>query len=421
MRIGRVLAPLVSGVTYRRGVHLLLGGVILIPYLVLAVGFWQLYLDPNVPVVPITVLAAVTLVIATLPPFLPALRSLEIVAARSLLDVPLPDPEATPSWPTRARAASWYVLHLVSGGVVGFALTYGVPVGVLMVTDRLGGDVNLSVYVEPLPLRDLPTAFVVPLAVAMMVGTVYVIAGLGSIMAAIAPALLGPSQEERIAALEAQAERLAERNRLARELHDSVGHALTVTTVQAAAARRMLDTDPEFVRRALLAVEETGRAAMEDLDHVLGVLRADAEGRRPPAPPAPQRTLAALPELLGDMRAAGVVVRASVTGDLAAVSPAASREAYRIVQESLTNAVRHARGVPVTVSVVVGPDDVDVEVTNPLVESRAATPGGGRGLRGMRERVELLRGELVAGSDQDRWRVRARIPDADVSARGRST
>ncbi|MFB9850262.1 sensor histidine kinase [Micromonospora andamanensis] len=223
----------------------------------------------------------------------------------------------------------------------------------------------------------------------------------------MAPALLGPASAERIAALEARAARLAERNRLARELHDSVGHALTVATLQAGAAREVLDADPEFVRRALAAIEETGRRAMDDLDHVLGLLRETGE----PPVVAPQRTLSDLDDLIAETRAAGMSVRSRNRGPLDALPSAVSREGYRIVQEALTNAARHGHG-PVTVRVDVTPDGLEIELVNAMAErvGGAAVPGGGRGLVGMRERVLLLGGRITAGADGQRWRVRVRLP-----------
>lgn len=104
----------------------------------------------------------------------------------------------------------------------------------------------------------------------------------GALLSRAAPWFLGPSAAERIAAMESEAVKLAERNRLARELHDSVGHALSVVTLQAGAAGRVLDSDPAFAREALGAIEESARAALEDLDHVLGLLRDD------PSRPAPR-------------------------------------------------------------------------------------------------------------------------------------
>jgi signal transduction histidine kinase len=202
-----------------------------------------------------------------------------------------------------------------------------------------------------------------------------------------------------MAAVEARERRLAERNRLARELHDSVGHALTATTLQAGAARAVFDRDPEFARRALAAIEEVGRTAMDDLDRVLGVLRADQDDR------LPGPTLAGLDRLIEDVRRGGVELTAEVQ---ARPLPAAvSREAYRIVQESLTNAAKYGDGTA-ALRVVVA-DEVVIEVTNP-VAGRARPGTGGRGLAGIRERIRLLGGTLTAGAEDGTWRVAVRIP-----------
>jgi len=144
------------------------------------------------------------------------------------------------------------------------------------------------------------------------------IAGTGALLARLAPRFLGPSAAERLAELEARAVRLAERNRLARELHDSVGHALSVVTLQAGAAGRVLDSDPVFAREALGAIEESARAALEDLDHVLGLLRED------PARTAPQATLKDLGRLLEQTRIAGVELDAEIGPEVERVPAAAS-------------------------------------------------------------------------------------------------
>ncbi|WP_035812991.1 histidine kinase [Jiangella gansuensis] len=400
----------------RRGLHLLLGGVILIPHVLLATGFAQMFADPAVPRAPTVILVVVTVVIAAVPPFLPALRALEITASRNLLDVDLPDPVADPPWETRLFGAGWYVLHLVCGGVAMLAILFCAPITAVLLARGFGGDDWDGVISQDL-LEPVTGGWAVAAALGVVVVTLYLIAGLGALLAKFAPLLLGPSPAELLIALETQAEEFAERNRLARELHDSVGHALTVTTLQAAAARRVLDTDPEFARRALVAVEEAGRSAMAELDHVLGVLRAGGTAPNPDA--SPQRTLADLTRLVDDTRAAGVQLRADVRGDLDAAPPAVSREAYRIVQEALTNAVRHAGAVPVHLFVAASPAGVDIDVSNPLpvpaapgqpAPSPSSRPGGGRGLRGMRERVRLLRGDLSAAADGDVWRVRVHLP-----------
>lgn len=404
-----IVAPLAGRRLVRRGVHLLLGGVILLPYVLLIVAFVQLFTEPGTPYVPAGVLAAVTFVIGTVPPFLPAMRALEITATRGLLDVDLPDPAADPPWESRLFGAGWYVLHLVSGGAAMAAVLFSAPTAVLLVVRGLGLDDGAGI--SGLAVLDaVGGVWAVLLGLGLVVATAYLVAGLGALLAWFAPLLLGPSPAELRLAMETQAQEFAERNRLARDLHDSVGHALTVTTLQAAAARRVLDSDPEFARRALLAVEEAGRAAMEDLDHVLGVLRAG--GTAPDDAASPQRTLADLPRLIDDTRTTGMDLEATVDGDLAAVPPALSREAYRIVQEGLTNAARHAAHVPVRLRVAATADGLDIDVSNPLPDGTppSSRANGGRGLRGMRERVRLLRGELSAQAADGVWRVRVHLP-----------
>ncbi len=408
-----VVAPLAGRRLVRRGVHLLLGGVIVLPYVLLIVAFVQLFTEPGTPYVPAGVLAAVTFVIGTVPPFLPAMRALEITATRGLLDVDLPDPAADPPWESRLFGAGWYVLHLLSGGAAMTAVLVSAPTAVMLVVRGLGFDDGADTT-GLVVVDDVGGAWAVLLGLGLVVATAYLVAGLGALLAWFAPLLLGPSPAELRLAMEAQAHEFAQRNRLARDLHDSVGHALTVTTLQAAAARRVLDTDPEFARRALVAVEEAGRAAMEDLDHVLGVLRAG--GTAPDGGASPQRTLADLPRLIDDTRATGMDLEATVDGDLAAVPPALSREAYRIVQEGLTNAARHAAELPVRLRVAATADGLDIEVSNPLPDGAppSSRANGGRGLRGMRERVRLLRGELSAQAADGVWRVRVQLPGREA-------
>lgn len=398
-----MLAPLVSGSTYRRGVHLLLGGVLLLPYVLLGVAFTQLF-QSQTPRGLALLLLALTVLIAGTPAFLGATRTLEIVAARALLAVDLPDPPARPpDLEARLRSALWFAVHLIAGGAVGFVMLAVLPVALAFIAAQLGIGTEVLAGLQLGPL-DEDDPWWSLLGLAILVALVYAVAGLGRLAVLMAPVLLGPSAAERIAALEAEADRLAERNRLARELHDSIGHALTVTTLQAAAAGEMLDTDPEFVRRALRAVEETGRTAMADLDHVLGLLRADE-----PRDTRTSRTLADLDQLLEEARAAGAEISAAVTGDVTAVPAVVSREGYRIVQESLTNAARHASGQPVTLRV-----DATADLLTLAVANRAPDPAppsrGGRGLAGMRERVALLGGRMAAGPEDGWWRVEVRLP-----------
>ncbi|MFG2009841.1 histidine kinase [Micromonospora sp. NPDC048868] len=409
MKPRTVLAPLTAGSTWRRGVFLLLGGVLALPYALLAVAFAQLLTRSDIPRPLVLALLGVAAIIAAVPVFLDGPRALEIAAARTLLGVDLPDPAPghVADRETRLRSALWIGLHLVSGGLVVAALFSAVPMALAFIGQQFGLDTGVTGGDRFGPLDGRDTGWLTLAGVVVLVALGYAVAGLGALAVSMAPVLLGPAQAERIAALEARSARLAERNRLARELHDSVGHALTVATLQAGAARELLDRDPEFVRRALGAIEEAGRTAMDDLDHVLGLLR-EPDGRR--AAPAPQRTLADLDRLVADTRAAGLPVEARRTGDPADLPAAVSREGYRIVQEGLTNAARYGRG-PVTLRLDVHADALELELDNAVSRRRRADPGrGGRGLDGMRERVLLLGGRLTVGPDGDRWRIRVRLP-----------
>lgn len=429
-----------SGQTYRSGIFLLLGGVVALPYGLLAAGFWSL-LDDRLQDGPVVlVLLALTLVIAAAPALLAGVRSMEISAVREILSGELPEPGPVTELDagTRLRAAAWYGLHLLSGGLTAAVLFIGVPTAVIFVLNQFGAaDLTNPAQLEFLSDLDGWVLALLGLVLAWLI--IEGIAVAGAALRALAPVLLGPSASARIAELELRSRRLAERNRLARELHDSIGHALTITTVQAAAAAEVGDRDPEFVAQALRAIDAAGRQAMADLDHVLGVLREgdrpDTTGTRGESPPAadqpsatgaphrqPTRGLADLPQLIAETTGAGVRIEAMLAEDLVAVPNAVSREGYRIVQESLTNVLRHAGPVPVELRVRYEAENLIIVVRNPLGaepdsngyrEPERDRPG--RGIVGMTERVDLLGGRLTAGPVEDQWVVRAAIPVPAVS------
>jgi signal transduction histidine kinase len=402
-----LVRPLVSVTTYRRWTFILGGAAILVPYLLIYTGLMQVVGSPGrfgtdemLQTLPMLLAyVAVSSAVA----FIPAVRILSRTAAETLLGVRLPveTPEGMRSWRSRRRTAVWWALHIGVGGTTGLIGVFALPMALLLVrtpfTGRLAGHELSGGSSVPLALGSVLLGLVVlPLVVDMG-------AGVGALLARLAPALLGPSPADRLVQLERRAEQLIERNRLARELHDSIGHALTVTTLQAGAAVRLLDADPEFARRALSAIEETGRTALDDLDHVLGLLREDPSAR------TPQRTLADVDTLFEQTRSAGAEVRAEV-GETRGVPAVVSREAYRILQEALTNVLRHAGKVPVDVRVGVRADRFELEVTNPAGPGTTPRTGGGNGLRGVRERVALLGGRSTAGPDGGRWRVHVTIP-----------
>jgi signal transduction histidine kinase len=234
---------------------------------------------------------------------------------------------------------------------------------------------------------------------------------LGRGLAVLAPSLLGPSYAERLARLERDVDRATERNRIAREIHDSVGHALSLVTVQAAAARRVIARDPSFAETALAAIEQASRSAAADLDHMLAVLREDDIRPRHTIP-----DLASVDTLIAATEAAGLEVAATVPTELVGELPVAvSREAYRIVQEGLTNAVRYADPRCVTVRVSAADRALELLVTNPTSSSHSGRHG--RGLRGISERAAALGGEMRAGIEQDRWRLMVRLPLAGGAGR----
>lgn len=391
-----------------RCVYLAIGIALIAPYGTLA-ELLREALEPALGAVAALGLAIVACFVA-LPlatGMLAAVRELEIVAARRLLSVRLADVEASDaplSWSTRWRGATWFVLHVVAGGLIA-SLTLTLPAVAIAAlrTPFSSGDVRLG-PLDATVSGGPESAWIVPLAALALLALVYFAAATSALLAAIAPRLLGPSPAERLVALQRHAAGLAQRNRLARELHDSVGHALSIVTVQSGAAGRVLDSDPAFARRALSEIESSARSGLRDLDHVLGLLRDDG-GERAPTP-----TLADLQRLVDSTRSAGIDVTAQLRGSVADVPQAVSREAYRIVQESLTNVARHAGQVPVRLTLIVGADDLELDISNPLGRLRAPRAGGGSGQDGIRERVAGLRGHVFAGQDGDRWRVCVRLP-----------
>jgi signal transduction histidine kinase len=205
-----------------------------------------------------------------------------------------------------------------------------------------------------------------------------------------------------------------ERVRIARELHDVVAHAMSVVAVRSGVARMVLDSQPEEAREALGIIETISRRALAEMRLLVGVLRQPEEGV---AELGPAPGLGDLDELVGQMGEAGLQVAMHVEGVERPLPAGVDVSAYRIVQEALTNVVRHVGPANAELWIRYRPDEVDIEVTDDggarqVAGSAAPLLGesGGHGLVGMRERVAIYGGELLAGPAGDGYRVLARIP-----------
>lgn len=367
----RLIRPLLRPVTYTRWLHAC------VPLAFVAV--W-LFIDMKQFYLPVFLVIPLGLI--------PAVRLEEALQAQLLLTPgergrPEASISVTPSltWADRWRTVLWLEARLASTVLGALA-----PVQLIYLARRLFDAAPWwGALLAPLPIVAIPVCVVAS----------------GALITTVARLLLGPSQGQRLTALEERTEQLLERNRIARELHDSIGHALTVAVVQAGAARAA--NDPAFTDRALAAIEETGREALEDLERVLLILRESATplGQRP--------SLSEADRLLESARSSGAKVDAEVSGPVELVPGPISREGYRMLQEALTNVLRHSGPVPVRVRISVVAGQLNLEVTNPLNGS-VGRPHGGSGLRGIRERAALLGGTAETGPQGGDWRVYARLP-----------
>ncbi|MFJ6619019.1 sensor histidine kinase [Kitasatospora sp. NPDC091335] len=399
-----IVAPLTAGATYARLLHLLVGwifaGIVLMVYP--GTG------DKGLGEILMKSIALDTVLLA-LAALIPAARRAEGVQARLLL---VPDreediaTEPSRTWADRRRTAGWVIGRVALGSAVGFALVFALTAGYQGLTG--------------------PRAlWYLPLSPLMALGSGWFLVYAGRLQLAMAVRLLGPSPAERLAEAELRAERLLERNRLARELHDSIGHALTVTVLQAGAAREV--GDPAFVAKALEVIEETGRRAMDDLERTLVLLRETPAGANGVATEQPG--IDQLPALFDTARAAGSPVDARVEVPPGTLPGVLSRESYRIVQEGVTNALKYAPGEPVDIRIAVRDGLLELSCANRLPgvgrsadgtarasvggAGRGATRKGGKGLRGIRERATLLGGEATAGTSEDgsgQWVLTVRLP-----------
>jgi signal transduction histidine kinase len=315
-----------------------------------------------------------------------------------------------------AYAAGRYVAY---PGLAIFVLTFDIALhsGERMALAALAGSaavITVSLSLQPSGVAVLDT---------------WLESGLGVLVAWLAGRNLRHRQA-RAAELDARAERLErereaearrtateERLRIARELHDVIAHSMSVIAVQSAVGHHVMDTQPGQARQALAAIEATSRSALTEMRRLLGVLRQEGQTRGSLAP-APG--LADLGSLISQTQDAGLRVCVSVDGQRGTVPPGIDLSAYRVIQEALTNVIKHAGCRSAGVTICYRPGSLTVEVTDHGRGIPAGLPsgrnGGGHGIIGMRERVAVFGGDFAAGPGPDGgFRVRARFPIAEVA------
>ena len=219
-------------------------------------------------------------------------------------------------------------------------------------------------------------------------------------------------REQEVRAREAVAD---ERARMARELHDIVGHALNIIVIQAAGAQRVIEDRPQVARDSLASIETAGRDALSDMERMLGVLRdSEASDREL----GPQPGLLQVDGLAAQVSEAGLPVEVAVEGRRLELPASVELSAYRIIQEALTNSLKHSGGTRAKVLIRYRPNSLELEITDDGRGSAERVSGheaGGRGLIGMRERVALFGGELSLGPTRaGGYRVQARLPLKDI-------
>ena len=279
--------------------------------------------------------------------------------------------------------------------------------GMLFRRDRSPIGLGIALVAAAFVVHNDPTQGLGDFAFISFTFTIAWLAGLalGSQLATAAHAIERAEHLEREREAEARAAVAEERARIARELHDVVGHSVSVMTVQASAVRRLLTPEQEREREALLVVEQTGREALAEMRRLVGVLRTPEEA------PAlvPQPSLEHVKKLVEQTREAGLPTQLNVEGEASALPAGIDLTAYRLVQEGLTNALKHANATQAEVLVRYEPDAVELVVRD---NGNGSGNGGGsgHGLVGMRERVAVCGGKLEAGPTLRGYELRARLP-----------
>jgi signal transduction histidine kinase len=431
---------------FRHFVFMMIGALLAVPYF--AVFTWATQLAA-VSAGLASFAFGILFVLLAVPALLPVTRELERTAVRELLSVDLPGLPGHPGFGRRWRGAAWYLLHLLSGALLLLALVVAGPVVLSIAFSWLAGRrqavAEVAAAVVPFANTTAAALWAVGLGLAVLVFTVLT----GSALPHWARSMLGPSAAELAALDEERAREAARRNGLARELHDSVGHALTVTTLQATAAQGLLARDPAAAARAMQAVADTGRAALAELDRVIGILRS-------PAPAEPAAGLEELGRVLAGFAGQGLQVEHHDDGEgLSRLPRDVSAAALRILQEGLTNALKYARPQQARLRIRTDAGVLLIRLSNPVLGWPAAAPGaaaaslppeaapvqdaaapggaargsaaapappapedppstsaGGRGLDGIRERARLFGGTAHAVLAGREWILEVDLPAA---------
>ncbi|WP_037892797.1 sensor histidine kinase [Streptomyces xanthophaeus] len=283
---------------------------------------------------------------------------------------------------------------------------FGLGIVILLVALRVPPRVTVAVVSASLVLTGLAEALWSPELSASTVPAAALLFGFAGLLGYALRAVRltrGELVEQETLTEEERARRtlLEERSRIARELHDVVAHHMSVISIQAQVAPHLVENPSQELKENLAGIRENALEALTELRRVLGVLRSE-QPDEPGAPQHPQPTLAELDGLVDNVRGAGLAVTTEIAGIRRALTPGVELTAYRIVQEALSNCLRHAPGSQVEVGIAYGPRELHLCIAN-SAPTRAAppSPGAGHGLLGMRERAGMLGGELSAGPCPD--------------------
>lgn len=411
---------------WRRLLVLLIGGVMAVPYIAVitwAVSAWNEVSDRSLAL-SMLAFSVVVFVLLCIPAFLAVIRALERTLAEQLLELSIPTPPRRPTWSDRLRGALFYFGHAFAGALLLITVVVVLPSVLLMVADPqqaselsnglLGiagspagstagssdGNADPSAGTGAESVIVLSAGLVQILAPVVLLLLTAMIIAEGYFLPHYAQILLGPSAADRAALAGAERVRRFRRTVLAREVHDSIGHALTVTTMQAAVAKRALHQDQKLAEAAVDEIARTSREAVAELDHVLALLRAEADGAvsdestvgdagaldgadaidgaegeaveggefagdgdSGSAGP-PRRTMLDITRLAEEARAIGHPTRLTVSGDATGLPPTVVHELHRIVREAVTNSLRHATTPGLDVAIDIGVDCVQVVTRN---------------------------------------------------------